>query len=122
MALVTFFRADNRDAGLLCESLGSGGRRAVLEGNLPRGPGQLLLGVGLARQHAFDQHGQPARRGVSGQFGRLGKQPLAREQVVDAAAQLGLGPGNHAGRNLFQPNLQQKISHNFEVLSAIQNR
>jgi hypothetical protein len=26
-------------------------------------------------------------------------------------------PGNHPGRNLIQPNLQQKISHNLIVLS-----
>ena len=76
----------NRYASLLGKGLGSRSRRAILEGDLPRWAGQLLLGIGLARQHALDQHGQTARRRIRGQFSLGCKQPLARKQFVDAPA------------------------------------
>ena len=106
LGLTTFSRACDSHAGLFGKGLGRGRRRSVLEGHLPRGAGQLLFGVGLARQHIFNQHGQTPRRRVRDDLGRGAEQPLAREQFVYALAQLGLGPGNHAGRNLFQPNFQ----------------
>ena len=81
-----FFESLHGDAGLFCEGLGRRGRCAVFEGYLPRGTGQLFLGIGLARQHIFDQHGQTARRGVGSEFGLGAKKSLAREQIVHAAA------------------------------------
>ena len=39
-------------------------------------------------------------------LGAGGKQALAREQVGDAAAQFGLGAGNHAGGNLFETDFE----------------
>jgi hypothetical protein len=49
------------------------------------------------------------------------QQALALEQITNPLAQLGLSPGNHAGWNLVQPNLQQKISHN-NVLSVYRDQ
>jgi hypothetical protein len=99
-------------ASLLGKGLSSPSGRAVLEGHLPRGAGQLLLSVGLRGQNVFHQHGQPPRRGVSRHPGLRAKQAFPPQQIVDPLSQLGLGAGNHAGRNLIQSNLQQKISHN----------
>ena len=75
----------------------------------------MLLGIGLAGEHSFSKDGETPRRGVRGDFAGRSEKALAHEQFVDATAQFGLGPGNHAGGNLFQPNLQQKICHKFCV-------
>jgi hypothetical protein len=103
-----FFKRSNRHAGLLRKGLGGGGGRAVFEGDLPRGAGQLSSVSAWLVNYAFDQHGQPARRRVSGQFGSRAEQALASEQIADAAAQLGFGPGYHAGWNFFEANFQQE--------------
>ncbi len=102
----SLFRARQRPRRLLRKGLGGGRRRAVLERHLPRRAGQLLLGVGLLGQHALGQHGQPPRRGV-GRHLRASAQAAARASADRSrAAQLGLGPGNHPRRNLFEPDLQ----------------
>ena len=80
-----FERVDG-NACLFGEGLGRCCRRAVFECHLPRGTSELLLSIGLRGENALDQHGQSARRGICCEFGVGSKQPLAREQVIDAAA------------------------------------
>ena len=104
-----FFQIANGNSGLLRKGLCGRRGRALFERDLPRGAGELLFSIGLAGEHALGQHGQAARRGVGGDAGALGQQALAGEQVGDAAAQFGLGAGNHAGGNFFKTEFKQEI-------------
>ncbi len=62
----------------------------------------MLLGVGLAGEHALGQNGQPARRREGGDAAALGEQALAGEEIRDAAAEFLFGPGDHAGGDFFK--------------------
>ena len=65
------------NASLLGEGFGSRRGCAVFEGHLPRGAGQLLFRIGLTGKDALGQHGQAARRGVSGDLCSLGEEAPA---------------------------------------------
>ena len=106
LALVTFSRAATATPAFFAKASAAVVGAPSLKATFHEGPVSCSSLSAWLGQHALDQHGQTARRRVSGQLGPGGKQPLAREQIVDPAAQLGLGPGNHAGGNLVQPNLQ----------------
>ncbi len=101
-----FLKRSDGNAGLPGEGFGCSSGRTVFECHLPRRAGHLLFGIGLAREYALNQQGEAARRGEGGEPGAVGEQTLAGEQFEDAAAEFGLCPGNHAGGNFFQPDLQ----------------
>ena len=86
-------------------------RRAILICNLHRWPNQLLGHILLPSRHAGNPDRQPPRRGEALAPNTSRNQPLALQHRHHALLQLRLRAGNHPRRNLFQPDLKQKLRH-----------
>src|ERR1700733_12213701 len=85
----------------------------VFVSDLHRRPHQLLSEVLLPPGNIFHPNRQPPRRSKALRHRTRAHQPLALQHLHHALLQLRLRPGDHPRRNLFQPNLKQKISHVF---------
>ncbi len=101
-----FFERGDRHPGLSGKGFGSRARLPIRESGFPGRAGELLLHILLLGQQAFDTNRETPRGGIAGHRRACGQQTLAGEQRFDTASKFCFGGSDHAGRNLFEPNLQ----------------